>query len=361
MAQHSCCNKQMVKRGLWSPEEDEKLIKYITTYGHGCWSSVPKFAGLQRCGKSCRLRWINYLRPDLKRGSFTRREAAIVIELHRILGNRWAQISKHLPGRTDNEVKNFWNSSIKKKFINAHQNYNHNIQAADHDNMVSLENPCEFSENNLYMMNAVNINNPNPNSETDPLIILQGFDFAMSYTTDQKLTPLPPISFSIPATVPQLDSAVSYLQPLSSNLQTFGQNQHKVPNNYQDHDNCSFMFMSSTTSDKEIFSPNEILQQAAYLQDNIPILMSAGDPLFESGMPFSSAVSEGVLYDQCDMNAAAPPHHIDYVESLMAAFTSSENQSSATSDDDLLPPLPCSGPFHVSPSATALLSCWDEL
>ncbi|KAE8699100.1 hypothetical protein F3Y22_tig00110596pilonHSYRG00044 [Hibiscus syriacus] len=71
---HRCCIKLKVKRGLWSPEEDDKLVKHITQHGHGSWSSVPKLAGLHRCGKSCRLRWINYLRPDLKRVSFTAEE-----------------------------------------------------------------------------------------------------------------------------------------------------------------------------------------------------------------------------------------------------------------------------------------------
>ncbi|KZV48161.1 hypothetical protein F511_27724 [Dorcoceras hygrometricum] len=112
---HSCCYKQKLRKGLWSPEEDEKLVKHITKYGHGCWSSVPKLAGLQRCGKSCRLRWINYLRPDLKRGTFSQEEEGLIIELHAVLGNRWSQIAAQLPGRTDNEIKNLWNSSIKKK------------------------------------------------------------------------------------------------------------------------------------------------------------------------------------------------------------------------------------------------------
>ncbi|ONM31493.1 Transcription factor MYB86 [Zea mays] len=87
MGRHSCCYKQKLRKGLWSPEEDEKLMNHITKHGHGCWSTVPKLAGLQRCGKSCRLRWINYLRPDLKRGAFSEEEEDLIVELHAVLGN----------------------------------------------------------------------------------------------------------------------------------------------------------------------------------------------------------------------------------------------------------------------------------
>ncbi|XP_071931684.1 transcription factor MYB83-like [Coffea arabica] len=111
-------NKIKLRKGLWSPEEDEKLMNYMLTNGQGCWSDIARNAGLQRCGKSCRLRWINYLRPDLKRGAFSPQEEELIVHLHSILGNRWSQIAARLPGRTDNEIKNFWNSTIKKRLKN---------------------------------------------------------------------------------------------------------------------------------------------------------------------------------------------------------------------------------------------------
>ncbi|KAK4283173.1 hypothetical protein QN277_000155 [Acacia crassicarpa] len=103
------------RKGLWSPEEDNKLRNYIVKHGHGCWSSVPINAGLQRNGKSCRLRWINYLRPGLKRGMFSKQEEETILTLHHMLGNKWSQMAQHLPGRTDNEIKNHWHSYLKKK------------------------------------------------------------------------------------------------------------------------------------------------------------------------------------------------------------------------------------------------------
>ncbi|XP_037437824.1 transcription factor MYB60-like [Triticum dicoccoides] len=115
MGRPPCCHKVGVKKGPWTPEEDIILVSYIQENGPGNWRAVPINTGLMRCSKSCRLRWTNYLRPGIRRGNFTTHEEGIIVHLQSLLGNRWAAIASYLPQRTDNDIKNYWNTHLKKK------------------------------------------------------------------------------------------------------------------------------------------------------------------------------------------------------------------------------------------------------
>ncbi|KAJ0235961.1 Transcription factor MYB60 [Hirschfeldia incana] len=115
MGRPPCCDKVGIKKGPWTPEEDIILVSYIQEHGPGNWRSVPTNTGLLRCSKSCRLRWTNYLRPGIKRGNFTPHEEGMIIHLQALLGNKWASIASYLPQRTDNDIKNYWNTHLKKK------------------------------------------------------------------------------------------------------------------------------------------------------------------------------------------------------------------------------------------------------
>ncbi|KAL7106433.1 hypothetical protein ACP275_07G113500 [Erythranthe tilingii] len=118
MGRSPCCSKVGLNRGPWSAEEDTLLTTYIQQHGEGQWKFIPNKACLLRCGKSCLLRWMNYLRPGLKRGNISDDEEDLIVRLHMILGNRWSLIAGRLPGRTDNEIKNHWNTYLLKKLKN---------------------------------------------------------------------------------------------------------------------------------------------------------------------------------------------------------------------------------------------------
>ncbi|KAH0649184.1 hypothetical protein KY290_033208 [Solanum tuberosum] len=116
MGRKPCCSKEGLKKGSWTKKEDLLLTEYIKDYGEGTgWRSLPKKAGLLRCGKSCRLRWVNYLKPGLNRGTFTPEEDDLIVRLYTLLGSRWSLIAGRISGRTDNDIKNYWNTSLLKK------------------------------------------------------------------------------------------------------------------------------------------------------------------------------------------------------------------------------------------------------
>ncbi|KAK3134054.1 hypothetical protein QOZ80_6AG0544460 [Eleusine coracana subsp. coracana] len=103
-----------LKKGPWTPDEDRRLSDYVQAHGEGNWNQVRINAGLNRCGKSCRLRWSNHLRPDLKKGPFDDEEIEKILRMHLAWGNKWAKMASLLPGRTDNEIKNYWNTRLKR-------------------------------------------------------------------------------------------------------------------------------------------------------------------------------------------------------------------------------------------------------
>ncbi|KAK6121057.1 hypothetical protein DH2020_045208 [Rehmannia glutinosa] len=168
MGRHSCCYKQKLRKGLWSPEEDEKLIKHITIYGHGCWSSVPKLAGLQRCGKSCRLRWINYLRPDLKRGTFSLEEQNLIIELHANPNHGLNHMHNH--GLSTNPDSDLFSKSSELMVSDNHFNDNALLHSMPSPNLsvsarIKPENfPSDFPIT-LFGVNGISTSNVSSSSD----------------------------------------------------------------------------------------------------------------------------------------------------------------------------------------------------
>ncbi|XP_057865725.2 transcription factor MYB4 [Cryptomeria japonica] len=169
MGRASKDEKMGLKKGPWSPEEDQLLIDFIHRNGHNNWIALPKQAGLLRCGKSCRLRWNNYLRPDIKRGNFSSEEKRAIIKLHQIFGNRWSAIASRLPGRTDNEIKNVWRTHLQKHHLQmaidpvtnavATSSTSHNNSKYSHVSMEPMKKDA-FADNSVISQTKASVDSP---------------------------------------------------------------------------------------------------------------------------------------------------------------------------------------------------------
>ncbi|XP_028201062.1 transcription factor MYB65-like [Glycine soja] len=156
-----------LKKGPWTAEEDAILAAYVTSNGVGNWNIVRKNTGLARCGKSCRLRWTNHLRPDLKKGAFTQEEQLKVIQLHALMGNKWARMAQELPGRTDNEIKNFWNTRQKKRKRAGLPLYPEDIE------VLNVDNPQSINQN--VSTQHANDSQPGTSSHNVPELVFNNY------------------------------------------------------------------------------------------------------------------------------------------------------------------------------------------
>ncbi|OWM88269.1 transcription factor MYB39-like [Punica granatum] len=192
-----------VKRGPWTPEEDEKLSEYVSKHGHGSWRALPRLAGLNRCGKSCRLRWMNYLRPDIKRGNFSEEEERLIVHLHSIVGNKWAKIASHLPGRTDNEIKNHWNTHLRKKLLQK------GIDPKTHKPILANQIPNDLLVNLII---AQSLQGPNNNDNLGSSSVMSSTPWEQIIATELTKIQLAHnlLQFISPNTTPTMDCSANH-------------------------------------------------------------------------------------------------------------------------------------------------------
>ncbi|XVF48619.1 hypothetical protein PTKIN_Ptkin03bG0204600 [Pterospermum kingtungense] len=214
MGRAPCCDKANVKRGPWSPEEDATLRNYVETHGTGGnWIALPQKAGLKRCGKSCRLRWLNYLRPDIKHGGFTEEEDNIICTLYGQMGSRWSLIASQLPGRTDNDVKNYWNTKLKKKLLAGKSSFNDTNISTINNGYVSANTniPTQAAASQPCLPKDETYNLDYSTSQTHistislPILSEVGYGFSVINTQNLPLDPV--LQFSPPEAITNLSQS----------------------------------------------------------------------------------------------------------------------------------------------------------
>ncbi|ESR41447.1 Myb domain-containing protein 93 [Citrus sinensis] len=297
MGRSPCCDESGLKKGPWTSDEDQKLVKYIQKHGHGSWRALPKLAGLNRCGKSCRLRWTNYLRPDIKRGKFSQEEEQTILNLHSILGNKWSAIAGHLPGRTDNEIKNFWNTHLKKKLIQmgfdpmTHRPRTDVFSSLPH--LIALANLKELMENHTWEEQAVRLQAEMTKLQYLQYLLQPSSSNSLNNSSSSAFTDIDSINlFNSLSSSTQWDMGSASLQNLSNPSVSFSHMpdlqvpcSYQTPLNKNSTDNTVHGAEFPLLSQGESFSPKSPWQQLAAASSATPSPPSmAPPPLTESSI-----------------------------------------------------------------------------
>ncbi|KAK9278785.1 hypothetical protein L1049_028363 [Liquidambar formosana] len=226
-----------LRRGPWTLEEDNLLIHYIACHSEGRWNLLAKRSGLRRTGKSCRLRWLNYLKPDVKRGNLTPQEQLLILELHSKWGNRWSKIAQHLPGRTDNEIKNYWRTRVQKQA--RHLKIDSNSTAFQ--DMIR----CYWMPR-LYQ--KIERSSPSSTMSSQNSVMPQPLDYASQHYSESLPPPLPP-----PPPPPQPQVFAQTIHSLDHHEKTSSSN------------NCS---TSPSSSSLESMNTSQVLPQVSEYPTN---------------------------------------------------------------------------------------------
>ncbi|CAK9312485.1 unnamed protein product [Citrullus colocynthis] len=210
MGRAPCCDKANVKKGPWSPEEDAKLKSYIEKHGTGGnWIALPQKIGLKRCGKSCRLRWLNYLRPNIKHGGFSEEEDRIICSLYVSIGSRWSIIAAQLPGRTDNDIKNYWNTRLKKKLFGKQRKDQQQAITRRGNGLKQMQQMKRSSENN----NTTTITHMGENNSAI---------FSLNQSHNNNILPYWPQQQHLPLASHYNNLPPSFGKPIENDLSKFG-------------------------------------------------------------------------------------------------------------------------------------------
>ena len=135
----ACCSiNQVNNKGPWTEQEDKKLINLVEKYGAEKWSFISSHFP-ERIGKQCRERWFNHLCPTVNKTAWSKEEEWILFILHNQIGNKWSQLCKYLPGRTDNTIKNHWNSTMKKRIEQLQGEYDNMIRGKTQEEINKIQ------------------------------------------------------------------------------------------------------------------------------------------------------------------------------------------------------------------------------